>query len=72
MFHQWSLIGAKYRLDYGLKNPNNSLNHGLVGSNFDSYHLKDFTSWEKYENSICGVISISSYGLIELLSNPTL
>ena len=40
----------------------------VIRSNFDSCRLKDRTSWEKYKNVICGAISVSSYGLIELLS----
>ena len=37
-----------------------------IGSNFDSCHLKDCTSWIKYKNVIFSAISVSSYGLIKL------
>ena len=37
-----------------------------IGSNFDSCRLEGRTLLEKYENVICGIISVSSYGLIEL------
>ena len=33
-----------------------------------SYRQKDCALWERYENLFCGVISVSSYGLIELPS----
>ena len=39
-----------------------------IGSNFDSCRLKDCTSWEIYENVICGAIYELSYGLVELPS----
>ena len=39
-----------------------------IGSNSDSCRLKDCTSWEKYEDVICGAISVSYYSLIELPS----
>ena len=39
-----------------------------ISSNFDNCRLKDCTLWEKYENVICGIISVSSYGPIELPS----